>query len=142
MTNVQRSIFCNSSAKYDCLYRTFGTVVKNPLKKHVSIHGYQKNAFKTSNGVSELTLCRHYTTSSEAEITLENIFSDENKSRSKKKLSSISPHAKVSEIAKKKKKNDHRKASVLVPLCMVHGEPSVLFTLRSSLLVNHRGQVR
>lgn len=33
-------------------------------------------------------------------------------------------------------------AAVLVPFCMVNNKPSLLFTLRSTSLVSHRGQVR
>ncbi|KAI9592688.1 NUDIX hydrolase domain-like protein [Syncephalis fuscata] len=38
-------------------------------------------------------------------------------------------------------KQPTRDASVLVPLCMVDGQPSVLFTLRSSRLKAHRGEI-
>jgi len=33
-------------------------------------------------------------------------------------------------------------AGVLVPFCLVDNKPSVLFTLRSTSLASHRGQVR
>jgi hypothetical protein len=35
-----------------------------------------------------------------------------------------------------------KQAAVLVPFCIVDGEPSVLFTLRSAQLKNHSGEVR
>ena len=35
-----------------------------------------------------------------------------------------------------------RHAAVLIPMVMVEGEPSVLFTVRSQQLSNHRNQVR
>ena len=35
-----------------------------------------------------------------------------------------------------------RQAAVLVPLCIVDGQPSILFTLRSANLKNHSGEVR
>ena len=35
-----------------------------------------------------------------------------------------------------------RQAAVLVPLLIADGEPSVLFTIRSTNLSRHRGQVR
>ena len=36
----------------------------------------------------------------------------------------------------------YRKAAVLVPLCSIAGEPSLLFTVRSMRLKAHSGQVR
>jgi len=35
-----------------------------------------------------------------------------------------------------------KKAAVMVPLCLVNGVPSVLFTIRSKTLRNHSGEVR
>ena len=40
-----------------------------------------------------------------------------------------------------KYKGEVRKASVLIPLCIAEEQPSALFTLRSSNLRSHRGQV-
>ena len=69
-------------------------------------------------------------------VTLDTVLSDANKTRSQGKLNSVDP------IRDNKKKPKVSKAAVLVPLCTVQGEPSVLFTLRSSQLTKHRGEVR
>jgi len=34
-----------------------------------------------------------------------------------------------------------RRSAVLVPMCLIHGEPSLLFTLRTRQLSKHRGEV-
>ena len=44
--------------------------------------------------------------------------------------------------AKLKNSDNLRKAAVLVPLCEVNGKTSLLFTVRSSDLRNHSGEVR
>ena len=38
--------------------------------------------------------------------------------------------------------NYKEKAAVLIPFCTVNGEPSILFTKRSTLLRRNKGQVR
>ena len=54
----------------------------------------------------------------------------------------------VSELTEKQNEpkewpeKDKRSAAILVPLTTVEGVPSVLFTLRSRHLSNHRNQVR
>ncbi len=56
---------------------------------------------------------------------------------------------KVSEKLKKRQteieqwpRDGSRDAAVLIPMVMVEGEPSVLFTVRSQHLSSHRNQVR
>ena len=73
------------------------------------------------------------------EVTLENIFSDSNRQRVQEHLDTVKP---VRTLAMMGVKEPVRVSAVLVPLCMVGGEPSVLFTLRSSSLTKHRGEVR
>ena len=73
------------------------------------------------------------------EVTLENIFSDSNRQRVQEHLDTVKP---VRTLAMMGVKEPVRVSAVLVPLCVVAGEPSVLFTLRSSSLKKHRGEVR
>lgn len=37
---------------------------------------------------------------------------------------------------------DFKEAAVLVPLCVVDGKPSVLFTVRNMTMRTHRGEIR
>ena len=74
-------------------------------------------------------------------VTLENILSEANKTRVQSKLLDVNPVRKVPHWAKGKE-HTMKKAAVLVPLCTVNGEPSVLFTVRSSDLTHHKGEVR
>ncbi|XP_050413159.2 mitochondrial coenzyme A diphosphatase NUDT8 [Patella vulgata] len=76
-------------------------------------------------------------------VNLENIFSDKNKERVKKSLLSIQPVRTIEDIVKPKHKplKINHDAAVIIPLCVVNDEPSVLFTLRSSSLRKHRGEV-
>ena len=73
------------------------------------------------------------------EVTLDNIFSDSNRQRVQEHLDTVKP---VRTLAMMGVKEPVRVSAVLVPLCVVAGEPSVLFTLRSSSLKKHRGEVR
>lgn len=66
------------------------------------------------------------------------VLSEENKKRSQAKLSQVDP---VRTWKDYKLKPNHKSAAVLVPLCVVDGEPSLLFTLRSSKLKSHGRQV-
>lgn len=59
--------------------------------------------------------------------------SDTNKQRIIKKLELVE---------KRQLLNCSEEAAVLFPFCVVDNKPSLLFTLRSSALVTHRGQVR
>ena len=73
------------------------------------------------------------------EVTLENIFSDSNRQRVQDQLHTVKPVRSLEMMGVKKQA---KVSAVLVPLCMVGREPSVLFTLRSSSLRKHRGEVR
>ena len=72
-------------------------------------------------------------------ITTENVFSERNKHRVQQKLLTTNP---VREVPAWAKGREMKKAAVLVPICTVNGEPSVLFTVRSSDLTHHKGEVR
>lgn len=71
-------------------------------------------------------------------VTFENILSEENKTRVLKRLQNYE----LPSLRKVTVSRDHRKAAVLVPLCTVKGEPSVLFMVRSNKILAHRGEVR
>jgi nudix motif 8 len=64
-----------------------------------------------------------------------NILCDENRQNCVRRFKAIkiSPRIKVAE--------DRKKAAVLIPLCLVKGELSLLYTLRRADLKRHRGQV-
>lgn len=70
-----------------------------------------------------------------ADLLWSKILADENKQRVISKLSK-----RQSEVEKWPKENSHD-AAVLVPMVMVGGEPSVLFTVRSQHLSRHRNLV-
>lgn len=62
------------------------------------------------------------------------IFSEENKQQCINRLKNILPSRGL-------KASTDKKAGVLIPLCLVSGSPSILFTLRSSSLTKHRGEI-
>ena len=72
-------------------------------------------------------------------VTTENVFSEENRRRVQEKLFKTKPVREVPPWAKSKKM---KKAAVLIPICTVDDQPSVLFTVRSSDLSHHKGEVR
>jgi len=69
-------------------------------------------------------------------LTLNSVFSETNKTRVQQELSRL-----PSSYVPREDAATGRRSAVLVPLCFVGGEPSVLFTLRSSQMKNHRGEV-
>lgn len=64
--------------------------------------------------------------------TIQQCLSDHNKQKIIERLNTM----------KGNKLSGLEEAAVLVPFCIVDNKPSLLFTLRSSSLVSHRGQVR
>lgn len=71
-------------------------------------------------------------------VTFGNILSEENKLRVLKALQKYD----LPSLRKVTVAGDHRKAAVLIPLCSVKGEPSILFMVRSNKIPAHRGEVR
>ncbi|XP_045478020.1 mitochondrial coenzyme A diphosphatase NUDT8 [Harmonia axyridis] len=63
----------------------------------------------------------------------ENILSQENREKTTSKFSTMQP-IRLSHFPP-------RKAAVLVPLCLMDGKMALLYTLRTSKLKNHRGEV-
>lgn len=72
------------------------------------------------------------------QVTFDTIFGEENKKRTQNVLHTVDPTY-FRGVAKESW--THSFAAILVPMCTVKGEPSLLFTLRSSHLKKHRGQV-
>jgi len=75
-------------------------------------------------------------------VTLENVFSDWNKERihSANKLSAVTDVWKANH-SKFEGERDTRDAAVLVPLCHINGETSILFMQRSKHLNSHSGEI-
>jgi hypothetical protein len=73
-------------------------------------------------------------------VTVENVLSDKNKRRVQETLKSLKEVLKFPRNWEGKPPSPQ--ACVLIPFCTVNGEPSVLFTLRSTDLIDHRGEVR
>ncbi|XP_006812007.1 mitochondrial coenzyme A diphosphatase NUDT8-like [Saccoglossus kowalevskii] len=76
----------------------------------------------------------HKNYSSDSVRYLSSVFSDENVKSTIKRMSNVRPLRKMT-------KDAELTGAVLVPLCVVDGEPSVLYTLRSNHLALHRGEV-
>lgn len=70
-------------------------------------------------------------------VTLDNVFGDSNKKRVQEKMADVktTPRPDSAETW-------DLKAAVLVSLCHVKGEPSLLFIARSVFLKNHKGEIR
>ena len=72
-------------------------------------------------------------------VTVDTVFSEANKNRVQEKLKMTKP---VRELPVWAKGKQMKQAAVLVPICTIDGHPSVLFTVRSSDLTHHKGEVR
>lgn len=77
------------------------------------------------NFISTRTVSRFYSP--------ENVLSQDNKEKATSKFSTMQP-IRLSHFPP-------RKAAVLVPLCIMEGKMALLYTLRTSKLKNHRGEV-
>jgi hypothetical protein len=70
-------------------------------------------------------------------VMFENILCEENRVRTQNKLKKYEQPM----VRKIHVQDNHREAAVLIPLCTVNGEPSLLFMVRSNLIPAHRGEV-
>ncbi|XP_052760127.1 mitochondrial coenzyme A diphosphatase NUDT8-like [Mya arenaria] len=80
-----------------------------------------------------LHLCKRY----KHTVVLDEMFNETNKFHVQTKLQTSHPLLRPDSQKYKAK----RPAAVLVPMCYVNGEPSLLFMMRSQHLNNHRGEV-
>ena len=100
---------------------------------------HQNLTIKCPHQCSQMRNVHMQSTTVKEEVTLENLFSDSNRQRVQDQLHTVKPVRSLEMMGVKKQA---KVSAVLVPLCMVDREPSVLFTLRSSSLRKHRGEVR
>lgn len=122
--------FCTTREHLTNCVRRFSISVSRrfPLSCHLKLH-CKSSPFSSSQ--------HHRTMSSSLPRTLNSLndaFSDPNKARIVKQLGLMKPRK--SWLA-----SCTEEAAVFVPLCLVDSVPSVLFTLRSSQLNSHRGEV-
>ncbi|XP_076472414.1 mitochondrial coenzyme A diphosphatase NUDT8-like [Babylonia areolata] len=108
------------------------------IEKHHSFHTHMNQNSLPPHHSIITRRSRTQTAAENDEVTFENLFSDTNRQRVIDHLDTVKP-ARSSEMMGVKTAG--KTSAVLVPLCMVDGEPSVLFTLRSSSLRSHRGEV-
>ncbi|KAL4221676.1 nudix (nucleoside diphosphate linked moiety X)-type motif 8 [Mactra antiquata] len=69
------------------------------------------------------------------QLSLQSVFDEPNKTRVIEKIKSTKP------VNRPDIKTTGREAGILIPLCHINGEPSVLFMVRSFQLNSHRGEV-
>lgn len=67
--------------------------------------------------------------------SVENVLNEENLKRTVAKFAKLPP-------IRMQTHTPAKKAAVLIPLCVIDGEVSLLYTLRAANLKSHRGQVR
>lgn len=77
------------------------------------------------------------TSQTRSTLTLDNVFSAENRKQTIMRMQKAKPFFVRPDLEPNRSKN----AAVLVPLCLVNGEPSLLFMIRSRFLKNHRGEI-
>ena len=82
---------------------------------------------------------RSLSTSVNTQLTMDSVFSDENLARVKKQITSVKSVRSASVLKIKQKPAE---AAILIPLCFVEAKPSILFTMRTTSLRKHRGEVR
>lgn len=102
-------------------------------KPNVNVVKHFKTMMKTAEEMRKL----HSQNGKRSIVTLDNIFADSNKKHVQEKMTDVKtiPRPDITDTK-------DWKAAVLVPLCHVKGEPSLLFMVRSVFLKNHRGEIR
>ncbi|KAL8582412.1 hypothetical protein ACOMHN_067063 [Nucella lapillus] len=108
---------------------------------HEKPHSRQLTNRNKASTLHQPSIQFHTQTASEkqkSELTFENILSDANRRRVSERLGTVKP---VRTLEMMGVRRVEKVSAVLVPLCVVGGEPSLLFTLRSSALRKHRGEV-
>ena len=101
------------------------------LTKHLC-NNYQKCVTKCSQS-------HCLSTNAEPKQTIDSVLSEDNFERVRKQISKVKTVRSAEALRIKQKPSE---AAVLIPLCYVEGEPSILFTVRSTSLRKHSGEVR
>ncbi|GAB1599963.1 nucleoside diphosphate-linked moiety X motif 8-like [Argonauta hians] len=118
ITNI-RQIQDSTARVHDC------SLMKNKYEKFPAPHKQLLNF--------QLSQPRYF--SSETSCKFNELISPSNKERTQKNLHLTKP------VRQYPLKKDFRKAAILIPMCMIDGDLSLLLTLRSIHLKNHRREV-
>ncbi|XP_033763565.1 nucleoside diphosphate-linked moiety X motif 8-like isoform X2 [Pecten maximus] len=108
-------------------------ILRNRHRMPVLRNALLPNMNSMGNNANIITQCRFF---SDTTVNPENIFSEENRCRVQGKLTSLKPVKRVVPY-----REDRKDAAVLIPLCYVNNEPSLLFMVRSWKVPVHKGEV-
>ena len=126
---MQRFILTVSSRKTNTFKTQLRGVVTHRKLRNVDINSRQSCQHGTENLIALQNK------------VLEDVFSQQNKSRCQEQLKNVKPARGWPPVWKMKGKVVEQ-AAVLIALCTYKGEPSLLYTVRAADLSSHRGQVR